>query len=280
MTVGPDDRRRQSYDRLRGHREGAAPTLMTTTAAPEPERDPVSLCLLNEPLRHRELFTLDQTDKLTKDNWDAVIEAVHRVRDNLPANGKLTIMRMDPADGFSPVEVFSKCSKGKPSGKDTWNTTGSHDVRVWQSDFAEPLDKAMGGLANVAPAEPSPIMQTLVGVTWRGDFGSSVKTRKLVIVSDLVQHDPAGYSQLKCASWKCYQRSPLFETARADLRGIEVEVRYINRPKWRHIQTTSHVAFWRRVFKRFGTEVSFDGAPMLPPEPPATRTPPRRTATR
>jgi hypothetical protein len=51
---------------------------------------------------------------------------------------------------------------------------------------------------------------------------------------------------------------------RADLRGIDVEVRYINRPKWRHIQTTSHVAFWRRVFKRFGTEVSFDGAPTLP----------------
>jgi hypothetical protein len=253
---------------------------IVTAPPPEPARNAVTGCL-DTPITVHKVAALDLTDAVVNADWDTAVARIGRAGDSLPPNGKLTVLRLNPADAYHPVEIFSKCTRGKPTGTDTLTQTASFEMRLWQSEFAGPLQEALDAAKNTPPAVPSPIMEMLVGVTWRSDFQPTVKDRELILVSDLVQHDPRGYSQLRCgSSWKCYTKSAAFREARPDLRDVRVEVLYINRPAWRAVQTADHVDFWRKAFVRFGTTPAFAGAPTLRPDPVAVRYVKRRMGKR
>jgi hypothetical protein len=237
---------------------------MTAPTLPKVVRDESTGCWVGAPLTRSHIFALDLTDPFTDSYWRDLREKIHVARDEMPENGKLTIVMVDPKNPWKPIELFSRCSTGKPSGADTLTHTGSYDVREWENTFAKPIDAALAGLTRIPAAEPSPILETITALSWRGDFQKEVKERRLTLASDLVQHDPKGYSQLRSgSSWSRYAESRLYKNASPDLRGVQVEVLYVNRPAWLWLQNTQHVKFWQRTFKRFGAASVFIGAPSL-----------------
>jgi hypothetical protein len=233
----------------------------------EPARHTSSKCLVGTALNAHKIFVLDLTDPLSESTWQETREKIEASRDSLPANGKLTIVRIDPSNPFKPLELFSKCVTPKPSGQDTWTETASYEMRAWREEYAMPLTKIITESATVPSAEPSPILETITALTWRGDFRADVKERQLILVSDLVQHDPHGYSHLRNGtSWTSYTQSRQFNEAKPDLRGVQVVVLYVNRPIWRALQNANHIKFWQRAFNRFGTQAEFIGGPTNVPE--------------
>lgn len=100
----------------------------------------------------------------------------------------------------------------------------------------------------------------------RPDFDARVPRRRLIIISDMLEHEKGGYSQLKGGDlWGAWRASPLVHTARLDLRGVAVAIDYLMRGQYAAVRGQKHRDFWHRLFTEAGAaEVTFVGL-----QPPA-----------
>lgn len=213
------------------------------------------------------LVLIDATDALTEIQRRRLRATVDAERDRLPRAGKLTLLVLNPADPAQPIELVSVCNPGRAADADPVFHTGSRIDREWHAAFAAPIASAVAGTADAAPAAASPIIATIVGALTRPDFDARVGERRLVIISDLLEHSKGGYSQLAGGNlWKAYAGSALARESALYLHGVSVAVDYLTRPRYAAVQGEAHRRFWTRLFEEAGaTATGFIG--MRVPEP-------------
>jgi hypothetical protein len=251
---------------------GAGYVAMVSRPAP---LDAVTLCPLDRRLETSVTIIVDTTDPLTRLQASRLAAAVRDAREALPIHAKLTLLVLDAANPFDPHEILSLCNPGSVRDLNPFTQTASRVARRWRESFEAPIDAAVEALTRAPTAPRSPIIETIAAATARPDFDSRIPRRRLLVVSDLLQHEPGGYSHYTGdVRWQRFASSRLAASAWADLAGVEVEIEYLRRPESARLQSDAHRAFWRDWFLRSGaTSVRFFGAPEPPgAEPPgATR---------
>jgi hypothetical protein len=163
------------------------------------------------------------------------------------------------------------CNPGTAAGESQIFVTLSRVEKKWREKYADPIDDAIAKAGDGPSSPNSPIIMSVAAILTRPDFDARVRQRRLVLISDLLEHEK-GYSQLKGGEfWRMYRASPLPHTARLDLRGMAVAIDYLARSQYAAIQGPKHQEFWRRLFSEAGAvEVSFIG--QLEKEPAETKT--------
>lgn len=237
---------------------GAAAFVMVTSPP-----DAFAVCQRNGVPMASTAVMVDTTDPLTDIQRRRVKTTIEAERDRLPRGGRLTVLSINPAAPWEPLEIVSACNPGTAAEANPLFVTRSKTDKRWAAGFAEPIDAAIDQ-ANNGPASPSsPIVVTVAATLTRPDFDARVKQRRLVLISDLLEHQNGGYSQLKGGDfWKSFQASPLARTVALDLRGVPVAIDYLARPKYAAVQGAKHREFWRRLFtEALATEVTFIGLP-------------------
>ena len=105
------------------------------------------------------------------------------------------------------------------------------------------------------PTAPrSPIIEAVDGAVDAPDFGSTVKARRLVIVSDMAQNSPELSEYRGEGSGLEVPDAVRGELAR-DLHGVAVRIHYVRRPELASIQTAAQRDFWRDWFTSQGAGV-------------------------
>ena len=115
-------------------------------------------------------------------------------RARLAQYDRLTIMRLNVRRPQEPSILFSKCLPRPPEQTNPLFENARMVQARWDEDFAAALDRALRGAAAGGTARASPIVAGLRAVAADPDFDAAIPRRRLVLVSDLLEHDPDGFS--------------------------------------------------------------------------------------
>ena len=219
------------------------------------------------------VIMVDATDAFTEDQRRRLKSTVGSERDRLPEGGRLIMVSLNPDAPWEPTELISVCNPGKGENANPLLVTRSKVEKRWHDAYADPIEKAIQQSIDRGTSERSPIIITLAALLARADFDTRVAARRLVVISDLLEHEKGVYSQLRGGDfWNAYQSSPLPKSTRLDLHGVGVAIDYLQRGKFSGIQGPQHQAFWQRLFKESGAnEVTFLGMAAATILPVATK---------
>lgn len=207
---------------------------------------------------------VDATDSFTDYQRRRLKTTVDAERDRLPIGGRLIVLGLNPEKPWEPIEFASVCNPGKAEDANAFFVTKSKIAKRWQTQVADPIDRAIAQSIERPYSERSPIIITIAATLARADFDNRVASRRLILVSDLLEHDKAGYSQLRGGDfWSQYQASTLPRTARLDLQGVSIAVDYLQRGTFAGIQGPRHQTFWQRLLTEAGaSDLRFLGISM------------------
>ncbi len=219
------------------------------------ELDKVTLCPSDPD--STAILLVDVTDPMTVAQRQDFRNQLDKLRDSIPRFGRLSIARVDSTSAELLHPVITRCNPGKAS--DVSEETGNPKKlqKLWDEGFSAPLQQAFETISQASPAGQSPIMESIqsVALTDLNRGAAATKPRKLVIVSDLLQHtnDIDFYKPLPDADGLI--NSPAFKKVRADLNGVIVELWMLQRGDSDKTQTRELIDLWEAVLREQGATV-------------------------
>ncbi len=226
-----------------------------------PPIDAETLCRTDAPLAAHTLVLVDATDRLEPRHRRKLRAVIAQERARLAQYERLTLMRLNVRRPQEPTILFSKCLPRPPEQTNPLFENARMTQQRWDEDFAEALDSALRSAGSSGPARASPILAGLRAVAADPDFGEEIPRRRLVLVSDLLEHDPQGFSLYVSgadyAAWR--SRTP---AGPPDLSRVDLRIVPIDRPDHADRQARALSAFWPNFFEAAeARSVSIDPAP-------------------
>jgi hypothetical protein len=215
--------------------------------------DPATLCPTKRQPADISVILLDVSDRFSEPQRIQIQNHLTRLRDSIPRFGLVEVYTVDRFRRRVTEPVVHVCNPG----------TGSDLNRIYQNpDLAK---KKWDGFAAkltadinrqiLAPAmSTSPIFEAIQSTALR-TFGNPKYDglpKRLVIVSDLLQHVPGQLSMYEgVPTFESFKATPYFSRVRSDLEGVSVLVFYLARPGVSK-QDHRHIAFWNSYFQSQG----------------------------
>ena len=213
---------------------------------PEPvERDSETLCPTSGPIA-RTVFLIDRTDGIGPITRADIEKEIRVLLDATKPDEAVELYVVSAIERKPLAPVIKKCNPGTGADADVLTANPRLMARRWQQQFREPLDKLLSQLLTEQPAEVSPIMESIqsVAVTVLAPRGPEMLPRTLVIVSDLLQNSSAWSLYRQPADIDAFRRGRGARAVAADLRGVNVQLFFIQRRMKRPIPETQLLSFW------------------------------------
>jgi hypothetical protein len=213
-----------------------------------PPTDAETLCRTDAPVAAHTLILIDATDKLERRHRRRLEAVAAQERARLQQYERLTLMRIDARRPREPAVLFSKCLPKPPEQANFLFENPRQVEAQWNEDFADALDHAIGRAGSSRGQRASPLLDGLRAAAADPDFGSDIPSRRLVLVSDLLEHDPEGFSLYAAgadyAAWEA-------QAARGapDLAGVAVRLAPLDRPEHASAQAAALEGFWTTYFE-------------------------------
>lgn len=222
-------------------------------ASSEPRLDPKSLCAANRASTGVASVLIDRTDPLS-----AVQEA--RVQDRLRqlelhelrSNDLLEVWELHQTDEGPLRCMFAKYFPGRDANP-LWANPAVVAKRC-DSLFWAPLLDALRSPAARHVAH-SPILSAVHELSEQSEFSPAKRRRTLLVISDLLENSDAGSFYTGREDFAAFRISAAFLRLKPDLRGANVEVRYIVRPELSPAASERARCFWRDYFRASGAAV-------------------------
>lgn len=149
---------------------------------------------------------------------------------------------------FSPE--FSKCRPD--DGGDSYGLSENPELlkRTWEEKFAGPLRESIENLLAGKNSARSPIMETIQAAVIEGFFQEHNKRKRLIVVSDLIQHT-SFYSQYReGADFEEFRRqhARYYHRLKTDMSEVDVSLFFIIRDGIHLSGTNRHRLFWELYF--------------------------------
>jgi len=226
-----------------------------------PPTDAETLCRTDAPLGAHTIILVDATDRLEGRHRRKLRADLAQERARLTQYDRLTIMRLNVRRPQEPSILFSKCLPRPPEQTNPLFENARMVQQRWDEDFAAALDSALRSAASSGPARASPIVAGLRAVAADPDYDAAISHRRLVLVSDMLEHNPQGFSlyvsTANYAAWRAQSPNDPPDFARVDLRIVPLD-----RPDHAAQQAAALEQFWLAFFDAADVQtVSIDPAP-------------------
>jgi len=199
---------------------------------------------------------IDATDGINAVQRRAVLNRLNRINRQLVANERVDVFEVSPtADPLTPI--FSMC---RPvSADETSELTGNRRLaqKRFNETFNPQLEAALMKLLDQRPAPNSPIIEAVRAAVVASFLATDVPDtapRRLVIVSDMLQHSENISHYEGLPEFDAFKSSPAYEQTASDLTGAEVTVLYLKRPAAADVQGRRHADFWVFWFDALGAD--------------------------
>ncbi len=226
-----------------------------------PPIDPETLCRTDAPLAAHTIVLVDSTDRLEPRHRRKLRAVLAQERARLSQYDRLTIMRLNVRRPQEPSVLFSRCLPRPPEQTNPLFENARMTQARWDEDFAAVLDRALRSASAGGPQRASPIIAGLRAIAADPEFDANIPRRRLVLISDLLEHDPRGFSlyvpNADYALWR--QQAP---QGAPDFARVELRVVPIDRPDQSQRQVAALETFWPAFFDASDVAaVSIDPAP-------------------
>jgi len=212
--------------------------------------DPQTLCLLEEPLQAHVLILVDRTDPLTPLQSVIFRKLLLRERDALPPHAKLSVFTVTDTTGVVEDQRFSMCSPGHGDDANLLYENPRQVQQFFERRFEEPLDQVILDLTEAGVAPQSPIYQSLLKVLRLPGFTRRIPQRRLILLSDLMEHTEA-FSHYNTSKFEVMLTLPPF-LAPLDLDRVDLQVYYREFPFKLPEKAQKHRDFWEELFRASG----------------------------
>lgn len=216
-----------------------SPALDTETACRMDHKDPAHTVIL-----------LDQSDPFNANDLGWVREFVDAEARSLPKHGRLTVMTPNHSDPYNPNEVFVHCSPGAAADANPILQNPRMIENAWQSGFYQPLIADVETALRDDEKPSSPLFEAIYSIADRADFQHARKDRRLVIVSDLMQHSDSFSMYRTGADYSAFGETKLAGQI-PDMAGIDVVARIVPRQDY-DLPLSDVKSFWRTYFSEAG----------------------------
>lgn len=221
-----------------------------------PDLDRATLCPAQGPASVT-VVLIDATDDLSAPQARDFQNQLERLRAEIPRHGLLEVFLVrDTGDGLLQP-TLSLCNPGRGSDVNEFVGNPQRTEARWRSAFQTPLDEAFQLAVSPSAASRSPILESIqsVALTALQPAERIGLARKLIVVSDLVQHTEAISFYRGLPEPGALEASPAFRQARTDLRGIDVELWMLQRPAL-SVRTQAALAqLWEGLIREQGGRV-------------------------
>jgi hypothetical protein len=217
------------------------PSLMADTSCRMDRKDPAHTIIL-----------IDQSDPFNPNDLDWVYEFVDAEARALPKYGRLTILTPNAANPYEPKRIHFACSPGSAAEANPIFQNPKMVEQSWQSEFYAPLLEQVETALLDTRQPSSPLVEAVYAVSDRADFQPGDTSRRLVLVSDLMQHSD-GFSFYRAgADYEAFLGSGLARmTPRLDQ--VDVVARIVPRQIY-DLPMAEVKAFWRAYFDEAGAQ--------------------------
>ncbi|HVZ98836.1 MAG TPA: hypothetical protein VG841_00825 [Caulobacterales bacterium] len=218
-----------------------------------PPIDPETLCRTDRPLAAHTFILVDSTDKLELRHRRKLRAVATQERARLQQYDRLTLARLNPRRPQEPTILFSKCLPRAPEDANPLFENPRLARERWDADFASALDTALRSAQHGGAGDASPILAGLRAAAADPDFSAEVAARRFVLVSDMLEHDPRGFSLyadgVAYAQWRA---APAHRPA--DFDNVDVRVAPLDRPEHAARQAEALASFWPGYFDEAGAK--------------------------
>jgi len=225
-------------------------------SAANPKLDSATLCPQRGPSSVT-VVLVDATDELSLAQTRDFQNQLERLRAEIPRYGMLEIFLVRPTKDGLLSPIVSLCNPGR--GAEISELTGN-PRRVearWRDGFEAPVDGAFRTVVSASKAKQSPVLEAIqsVALTALQSADRLDLERKLVVVSDLMQHTDAISFYRSLPEPKALIESPAFQEVRTNLRGVEVELWMLRRTKDPVERQGALAALWERLIREQNGQV-------------------------
>jgi hypothetical protein len=216
----------------------------------EPPSDPESGCPTGVIPTAHTVIIVDQSDSYSERQIDYARSIILGEYDRLRVGEKFTILGLSP-DPDNPDRAFSKCRLKQ--GKDVLGITSNPRMinKRFEQIVGTELSAFIASLADAPQSETSPIFETITVILEAVDFSRGVQHRRLVVISDMVQHsDIASHYGRGKSSVQLPQA--IQDRWNRSITGVVVRIHYVARNNLETIQTAEHQDFWKSELEKAG----------------------------
>lgn len=215
-----------------------------------PALDSQSACRMDRKDPAHTIILIDQSDPFNPNDLDWVREFVDAEARSLPKYGRLTVVTPNAGDPYSPSTVFSHCSPGSVEDANPIFENPRMIDDTWRDMFYTPLVEEVEATLVDKRQPASPLSEAIYAVSDRADFQRTHGQRRIVLVSDLMQHS-ADFSFYKTgADYEAFKATRLGSEL-PNMADIEVVARVVPRQEY-DLPLADVKAFWRAYFNQTG----------------------------
>ena len=159
-----------------------------------PPTDPDTLCRTDRPLSAHTVILVDASDKLEPRHRKRLRAAIDTERARLAPYDRLTILRIRPDAPSEPRVLFSKCLPRDAAHANPLFENPKFAQERWDQAVGSSLKSAESRAGNGGGASASPIVRGPFAISADPDFAPHVPKRRLILISDLFEYTPGGFS--------------------------------------------------------------------------------------
>ncbi|MBS0386370.1 MAG: hypothetical protein JSS00_13600 [Proteobacteria bacterium] len=212
-----------------------------------PPTDAQTLCRTDRPLSAHTIVLVDSTDRLEPRHRRKLRAVLAQERQHLLEYDRLTVVRLSARRPQEPSVLFSKCLPMPPERTNPLFQNARMNQEQWDEEFQHALDAALRSAQAGGRANTSPLLAALRAIAADPDYDPSIPHRRLVLVSDMLEHDPNGFSLYvsgaNYAAWRAQTHAQP-----ADLSGVDLRVVPLDRPDDTQRQAAALAGFWPAYF--------------------------------
>lgn len=208
----------------------------------------VTMCPLSGPEGHT-VILIDATDEFSAIQKADLKRYFSKLKSDVTQYSQIAIyapQEMSDEDFLTPE--LKICNPGDAQGISGITANPKQIQKKYDVNFSDKIDDVLDNGLNSEGAAISPVMEMIQAVAVDGFPIESDKPKRLIIVSDMLQN----------ADWYSHYRDKVdfdaaktkshFQHVYVDLSGVEVEILYIAREGYEHLQTNRHGMFWDAFF--------------------------------
>lgn len=206
--------------------------------------DPETLCPLAGG-NAQVAILFDKTEPYNRIQQRFLTRFFRELEAELPVGARVSLFVVDADSPDRLGPVLSICNPGDGRDANALYENPARLQRRWRERFQAPLAAAIKDFMQPARSDRSPIMEMLQVIALTAfPAGTDAVPKRLIVVSDMLQHTPEWSHYRGQLDFRALQRSPYYQRVRTDLRGAEAQILYLRRDGAEAIQTKRHAYFW------------------------------------
>ena len=215
------------------------------------------------PIAHH-LLLVDTTDKYDASDIRIFEQAVDDEARRTKRCDRFSVFSVESDKPNEPTLRITRDVPVDANATDAWDRRADYYNVIWKSEFGDPVAKETMAQIKREKQQTSPIIESIFAIARQPDFGASVPSRRLIIVSDMLQnsiYDGAVISHYSPAppDFTSFAQTEFGRDFAPNLKNVTVEIYYLQRPDALRYQSKAHCQFWRDFFTHAQAHVIIHG---------------------